>query len=353
MSRATRESAEDLLRLVLAAIVERRSPDETRWADAGASADAAAWSSWVQLLSEHRLVAGAWATLKECAAGEILPPDVRSALSRSYQRVRRLNELAFARLDAVLERLYVRGIAPVLLKGAALVHLVYDDPGARTMRDVDLLVKEDEREATESELVELGFSVAQRSRDATLFADAAGGVFDVHHRFRLFESESAERLYEVAVADRLATRRVRVFEPNALLVHLLVHASSHADTTGPILGWFVDLALLVEARREDIDLERVSALSETAAEDLQRLADFLARESAWAPRGLDLGREFEGRPWTLDRILRDRRLALWELPRPRGWMRLAGRCLGLPRDRQLALPELGDLRRLFSRTKGR
>lgn len=60
-------------------------------------------------------------------------------------------------LATLLERLRDRGIAPLLLKGAALSRSVYPDAAMRQGSDIDLLVREDELEACAEVIVGMGY----------------------------------------------------------------------------------------------------------------------------------------------------------------------------------------------------
>jgi Uncharacterised nucleotidyltransferase len=75
------------------------------------------------------------------ATGELnATPAARTLLLRAHLACRAADEWAARGRGRVLEALRVSGVPVMLLKGAALVHMVYRAPGRRTMADLDLLV---------------------------------------------------------------------------------------------------------------------------------------------------------------------------------------------------------------------
>ena len=60
-------------------------------------------------------------------------------------------------LAEILDAFQDAGIQTLVLKGAALAHLVYPHPGLRVMRDVDILVSKSEARRAQARLAEMGF----------------------------------------------------------------------------------------------------------------------------------------------------------------------------------------------------
>jgi len=137
-----------------------------------------------------------------------------------------------ARLDAAgaaaLEALRDAGLSPVLLKGAALGHLVYEDPYLRPMSDVDLLIPRDALARALEALEAAGFRLPP--------AD--------HREFW----EARELRYGPVTGLALG--------PVDLHLHQALHLGYHYFQPKGI--WVVDLAMLhlaAEARPEEL-LER-------------------------------------------------------------------------------------------------
>jgi hypothetical protein len=74
-----------------------------------------------------------------------------------YLRHRHANQVRTRVLHDVLAAYQAAGIPALVLKGAALFHLVYPEPGLRPMSDLDILVPESEAWRAQRTLAELGF----------------------------------------------------------------------------------------------------------------------------------------------------------------------------------------------------
>jgi hypothetical protein len=90
-------------------------------------------------------------------AGVALPLPVRRELQGLYVRHRHANQVRARVLRQVLAAYQEAGIPALVLKGAALSHLVYPEPGLRPMSDLDLLVPRSEVWRAGRVLAELGF----------------------------------------------------------------------------------------------------------------------------------------------------------------------------------------------------
>lgn len=89
---------------------------------------------------------------------ELIPGGLRDYLSQLHQANADRNAAMRRGLEDLLHLFSRQGIVPVLLKGAAtFCDDLYNDPGARIMGDLDLLVKDDAVEAASKALLDLGY----------------------------------------------------------------------------------------------------------------------------------------------------------------------------------------------------
>jgi hypothetical protein len=116
------------------------------------------WSRFVFAAEEHGIAALVHAHLHELGA---VPPGARQALGALVVRHRHANRTRFAMLAEILDALRARGIDAVVLKGAALAHLLYPDPALRAMRDLDVLVASGRAYDAREALRELGFRITE------------------------------------------------------------------------------------------------------------------------------------------------------------------------------------------------
>lgn len=106
------------------------------------------------------------------AAGVVLPASVDAALRALAARHRLAMDIRLRALVEILEALARHGIDALVLKGAALAHMIYPSPGMRPMRDLDLLVDSGRAAAAQAVLLDLGYSAAR---------DHSGAMRDHHH----------------------------------------------------------------------------------------------------------------------------------------------------------------------------
>src|SRR5690554_5448713 len=96
------------------------------------------WTNVADLAEAHGLAPLLHLHLQ--AAGVRPPQPVRRQLQGLTLRHRRANQIHVQALAEILPAFATAGIPALVLKGAALAHLVYGRPGLRPMRDIDILV---------------------------------------------------------------------------------------------------------------------------------------------------------------------------------------------------------------------
>ena len=86
-----------------------------------------------------------------------IPKRLRQQLQALVLRHRRANSIRFNCLAEIAELLASQDIDLIVLKGAALAHLVYDEPYLRPMSDLDLLLPAEEVDRAAALLQKIGF----------------------------------------------------------------------------------------------------------------------------------------------------------------------------------------------------
>jgi hypothetical protein len=198
---------------------------------------------WAELVSQaeyHGLVP-LLEPLISCFAADFptaLPLQVRrsfAALSSRHKRVASARETC---IDALLVAFANAGLRTILLKGAALAHLIYPDPGQRPMVDVDVLVDRSDLAQAAEVLRRLGFSFApchtSRLGDAMHHLPAAsvpiGGfriVLELHHD--AMSPNQSERLTFASLASEPTEFRRSLGPAGLALGHtdMLRHLTRH------------------------------------------------------------------------------------------------------------------------------
>lgn len=117
-----------------------------------------AWDALPELAEMHGMAPLLYMHLR--AVDAPCPAPVQLALKGLVLRHQRANAIYDLVLREVLQHLASAGIEALVLKGSALAHLIYPQPGLRPRRDLDILVREQDAERAYHLLSEVGFALA-------------------------------------------------------------------------------------------------------------------------------------------------------------------------------------------------
>ena len=201
---------------------------------------------------------GVEALLARAPAASSASPAVASRLKAMLAGYEALSVVRDQELARVLAHLASGGVSPIVIKGAHLAHTLYASPALRPREDTDLVIAEDEQDATASLLEPVGYRRRVHVRGVLILGqchfhrtDDLGIVhaLDVHWRlaaplvFRRVLPVAALRMSRVPI-PALGAHAWGPSRPHALLiacVHLVAH---HCDD--PVLMWLYDIARLAE-----------------------------------------------------------------------------------------------------------
>jgi hypothetical protein len=174
-------------------------------------------------------------------------------LARVRAKTRLDNMLLLARLEQALDTLLARGIRPVALKGVDVLHRLYASFDERSLDDVDLLVRRDERDAAIEALERAGWSGPPEPERTHWFRSSfelplrsPGPVvvnFDLHWslgqemRYRVDADGLMARTLPLDVEGRSILR----LDEHDAVAHLLLHHVQHYFDRR--LKWVVELGL--------------------------------------------------------------------------------------------------------------
>ncbi|NEO97793.1 MAG: nucleotidyltransferase family protein [Symploca sp. SIO2E9] len=290
------------------------------------------WKRTIATLALHRLLPLVFYSLQAYNLTDAVPHPYLAQMQTAYRQTRQKNTILLLTLDGILQAMAKHNLHPVLWKGVVLADSFYPDPGTRPMGDIDFAIPAEEMEAATTVFHSLGFKLRPEAEtsDAVYFANKMGVICDVHHRVRLFEGKESINLITNLKPQHMKVATMPLLEPNAMIVHLIVHMDGHRHETGLMLSWILDLAFVLRKWGALITLEYIEKLM-PAKENLVslfRVIRFLEKEfDEQLPACLtQAAKKFE--PLTLAEIFRQRRLALWGLPCPSGWLRLGASQLG-------------------------
>ena len=206
------------------------------------------------------------------AAGIELPPAVRQPLLGYYMQHAHAARVREQVLVDILTAYQAAGIDVLVLKGAALAHLVYPQPLLRPMRDIDILVRAEDVYRAYALLPEIGFTpppgahygLSPDHHHLTAIKRVADGFsvsVEVHHALHL--NEPGQPLHYMAYAPTAQPFSVggvlaRTLGREETLWHVYRHAFCMPVGYEPLrLIWVGDLISLVEAWVDELHWERV------------------------------------------------------------------------------------------------
>jgi hypothetical protein len=230
--------------------------------DGTASEAAGGWVRLMELAAEQ----GVMPLLHSACAGSMaVSQPIEAILRRSYHESRQRNAHTIRQLTRVLTLLNRNHIPVLLLKGAALIHTVYDDPALRPMVDFDLLIDREDVSRAVALLRMDGYSICDKEVHA-------GSIVDDENEIKLVSANSDDvpvelhwHLFDVpyyqhrmplgwfwATAQPISVRGVPalVLGPEAQLFYLCCHLALHHRGKG--LLWQHDIVAFLHHYQHEL-----------------------------------------------------------------------------------------------------
>jgi len=282
------------------------------------------WNTLPTQAESHGLTPLVYAHLQ--AAGVSVPAVVQQQLQTRAMQHAHANRVRAKTLAQVLEAFQTAGIDALLLKGAALAHLVYPQPGLRPMRDVDVLVSRSQAPQAQTLLAELGFNAPPPDDDlpakhllvAQRRVEGLPVSIEIHHNLYADGTPATglEALRPAAISFTIAGVTAYTLSYEATLDHIYRHA---ANIFNPLrLISIADLVSLAEGYANEIDWPRVNprvcnalALGHWLTPLSEQLRQTVPLNVGHPPKGI--GQEFQG--WPRYSLAAQRHKGYWSLLR--------------------------------------
>lgn len=254
------------------------------------------------------------------AAGVSLPDVDKRVLQDLYLRHRQANQVRATVLGDILTAYDAAGIKAVVLKGAALAHLIYPQSGLRPMRDIDIMVEESCARQAQQILADLGFhaplndietrmTLHHHLRPAVMNISGLSISIEIHHRF--FKDNLPGPVYIHDLTSPLQAfslgKGITAHAPGHedMLWHLCRHMVDNATVFYPTrLVWVADIVSYAEHFAGALDWEKLRRQHPVVLNTLSLLhfltplSDELRSQASLfltrSPRGI--GVEFQGWP---------------------------------------------------------
>lgn len=246
---ATNSDSEQFVRLCLYSRWDSDARTQVRALIAAGDLD---WTSVCAVAAESRVSPLLYQALCEQSA---VPSAVRESLRKAYDYTARYNLFLFGELQRALQALTQVGVPVIVLKGAALAKVVYQNAALRPLRDLDLLVPRGEVVRAETKLKELGYSehrvepqpgAALEYESQMLFFKTAPLLSQIEIHWNLIDSPfyqhklSTDWFWQTAVPFSLGNVNALMLGPEAQILHLCAHLLLHHG--GDDLLWLNDIA---------------------------------------------------------------------------------------------------------------
>ena len=229
-------------------------PDIARFADV--LVDGFDWQGFIRILRFHRLEIQV-ASQMQMLPADCVPPDVARELAMLALQARAHSRAMVSELLRLVQLFRSANLDLLCFKGPATAQRLRGDPGCRTARDLDLLIRGEDASAAVDLLMSNGYSLAAEHVEMPLtaerldsiqgwmsniaFRNADHGIVELH--WRLFRRRSEfplemEKLWNGSQTIQIGDTPVRVMNGAIEAIYLALHGSKHGWKR---LHWLLDI----------------------------------------------------------------------------------------------------------------
>jgi hypothetical protein len=184
---------------------------------------------------------------------ELLPDSILSHLKNEYNISFKRNLILLEELKQVVQKLKKNGIQVIVLKGAHLAEHIYENIACRPMVDIDILIRDSDRDKTYEILNGMGYSkILESIRTMSLHYSftkqvmAEQIVIEVHHRL-------AKKTYMI----NFDLDELFMFD-HMLMEYQLLYTAWHGIEHGMgRLIWLCDLMEIIRNSKQQIECETI------------------------------------------------------------------------------------------------
>lgn len=169
-------------------------------------------------------------------------------------------------LDEIGEKLTSAGIEYIPFKGSVIKEY-YPAPELRTMGDIDMLIRPENRDETHRIMCQLGYSTDSMVEPVWNYR-MNNIVYEIHTRitgFKFLPSDAFEEYFKAPFSNAKKTEaglKLRL-DIEYQLLHILYHTAKHMYMEGCGFRPFVDMALILKNERKALNFKKIENDLET------------------------------------------------------------------------------------------
>jgi hypothetical protein len=235
------------------------------------------WQAIVEVIQKSGMAGYFYALFSQAEAHFEIPAMVIETLRKSSRRVAAQNAFYESQCAMILKGLSASGVENIILKGLSYMQDIYGDDSARTMSDIDVLIRPDDRLKALQYLLADGYSnyvipsfkgspddfvnLTDLTGEAH-FMKKAGALtvnVDLHWRLRArypmndYLALDGFPWWEHSGTFIIGGSAAKRLSPEMQFIHLALHFAIHHQYTG--LRWFIELGLFIKRYGNDLDWE--------------------------------------------------------------------------------------------------
>lgn len=236
------------------------------------------WTSFLEKARENDVSAMVYLKLiKSEISLSNIPSNILDELKKDYYCSAVNNTLIFKELEKVLRVLKKEGLRVIVLKGAALAEIVYDNITSRPMADVDLLIRNEDFLEIDKMFEVLGyipvnfptdqFTLSSQYLTALMYQHQSSNFpsFHIHWHFinssvpneSYIKNVNIKKIWQNAEEVEIANVQTLGMAPHHLLIHLSEHALRVTHSFSRY-SYFCDIDRVINFYKNNLDWERLN-----------------------------------------------------------------------------------------------
>ncbi len=201
------------------------------------------WEALYQLSIQHSVAPLLYFHLNNFFSAKDIPSEILTKLHKIYFSNAAKNLTIYHNLSNIIKTLNENAIPFVLLKGAHLCELVYENISLRSMADVDILFKKKDLNHAQEVINRLGCN-----NDLNL---------DYHWYLEQFLNLDMNGIWSRVQSADIGGQQTLVLSPVDLILHLCIHSAFHHNFQFVCLRSLYDIKITIEHYNSDIEWDEL------------------------------------------------------------------------------------------------